>query len=346
MSYEILRVLGNWPATAHGASVVPVADAQGLSGATVWRVEASGNVYALKRWPGNISSDRLQDVHDFQGHLARHFPALIPVLQTTVHGETSVFVSQRLWELATWMSGAADFVQNPSAARLNAAMSALAVIHNKPTSLREGYVYDDGSPVLLERRFPQSLEQREVRLDEIVAGDLRVATANIKRSAQDDQRHRLIETIGLIARLAPGERRKLYQLRDADFRLQYRLGDVHDGHVLFTGDEVTAIIDFGAADYDAPVGDVARLLGSLAGDDRDRWRRGLAAYTAIRPLTNVELIAVDIFDTSGTVISAANWLNWLWGDDLKRLQVSDYSRPMARLTRLTERLRSLAATSE
>jgi Ser/Thr protein kinase RdoA (MazF antagonist) len=121
---------------------------------------------------------------------------------------------------------------------------------------------------------------------------------------------------------------------------------VHDEHVLFTGDEVTGIIDFGAVDFDAPAGDVARLLGSLVGDDLELWQRGLAAYCAVRPLTDAELSAVSVFHSSGAVIGAANWFNWLWGDEVDRLPVTDYTRPLLRLGRLTERLKSLAGEGD
>ena len=84
-------------------------------------------------------------------------------------------------------------------------------------------------------------------------------------------------------------------------------------------------------------------LPNLIGDDRELWQRGLDAYVAVHPLSDSELAAVDFFDTSGTVVSAANWIGWLWGDGEKRLQLSDYSRPLARLARLTERLKALAS---
>jgi Ser/Thr protein kinase RdoA (MazF antagonist) len=150
----------------------------------------------------------------------------------------------------------------------------------------------------------------------------------------------------MIVHLAPRELTKVQRLHATELPLQYRLGDVHDEHVLFTGDEVTGIIDFGAVDYDAPAGDVARLLGSLVGDDRELWERGLAAYSAVRRLTEAEVRAVSVFHSSGTVIGAANWFKWLWGDEEDRLPVSDYSRPLARLARLTERLNALAAQAE
>jgi homoserine kinase type II len=150
----------------------------------------------------------------------------------------------------------------------------------------------------------------------------------------------------LINKTAQGELTKAVHWRTVDLPRQRRLGDVHHDHVLFTGDKVTGVIDFGAADYDSPAGDAARLLGSLVGDDRDMWRQGLTEYCEVHPLSDVEVAAVEFFDSSGTVVSAANWILWLWGGAENRLQLSDYSRPLARLARLRERLRALAARGQ
>jgi Ser/Thr protein kinase RdoA (MazF antagonist) len=292
-----------------------------------------------------VGSGRVETIHAFQKHLAEHFSRIVPVLQETVCGATMAYCANRIWELATWMPGTADFCQNPNNARLDAAMSALAAIHNAPKFVYVGDLF--GSRVAVQPpHFSRSIEKRFIRLEQIIDGELRVAQANVAKSAPEAERRRLLEAIKLITQLAPRELTKLSRVRAADLPLQYRLGDVHDEHVLFTGDEVTGIIDFGAVDYDAPAGDVARLLGSLVGDDRDLWQRGLTAYAAVRPLTDAELSAVSVFHSSGTVVGAANWFNWLWGDEENRLPISDYARPLSRLARLTERLKCLAAQAE
>src|SRR5205085_7730253 len=60
--------------------------------------------------------------------------------------------------------------------------------------------------------------------------------------------------------------------------LQPAIRDVHHEHVLFTGDQVTGLIDFGALRIDTPLTDVARLVGSLVGDDAEARRIALDAY--------------------------------------------------------------------
>ncbi len=64
--------------------------------------------------------------------------------------------------------------------------------------------------------------------------------------------------------------------------LQPCIRDVWHDHVLFVGDDVSGLVDFGAMQPDSVAADIARLLGSLAGDDRQAWTIGLAAYESVQ----------------------------------------------------------------
>jgi Ser/Thr protein kinase RdoA (MazF antagonist) len=231
-------------------------------------------------------------------------------------------------------------------------MRTLAAIHNAaefqpalpwPKLLE---LFDRQSDPLDAQLGSRSARRRAARLAYIVEGAWRTRDARVISEAAGIEQPLACEAISLIQSLAPRELDKALHWQSASLPLQRRLGDVHHDHVLFTGDEVTGVVDFGAADYDSPAGDVGRLLGSLVNEDRDGWRRGLDAYCAVHPLTPDELSAADFFDTSGTVISVANWLQWLWGEPDKRLKLSDYTRPLARLNRLVDRLRSLVARGD
>ena len=107
-----------------------------------------------------------------------------------------------------------------------------------------------------------------------------------------------------IARLAP--------LADVPLPLQPCIRDVWHDHVLFDGDTVTGLVDFGAMQIDTPATDVARLLGSLVGDDANGWQEGLTAYSAVRPLTEQESLAVVALDTAGTILAVCNWIRWIY----------------------------------
>jgi Ser/Thr protein kinase RdoA (MazF antagonist) len=89
------------------------------------------------------------------------------------------------------------------------------------------------------------------------------------------------------------------------------LRDIWHDHVLFTGDRVTGLVDFGALRWETVAGDLARLLGSLVGDDRSAWQQGLAAYQEVRPLEPAEAALVEIFDASGVLLGGLQWIRWI-----------------------------------
>ena len=114
------------------------------------------------------------------------------------------------------------------------------------------------------------------------------------------------------------------------------LRDIWHDHVLFTGAQVTGLIDFGALRTESPAADVARLLGSLVGDDVEGWRTGVAAYRRVRPLTENELRLVEVFDYSNVLLAGMNWLRWLCLE----------GRQFARMEQVIERLEVLVARLE
>jgi Ser/Thr protein kinase RdoA (MazF antagonist) len=106
----------------------------------------------------------------------------------------------------------------------------------------------------------------------------------------------------------------------------------HD-HILFTGDAVTGLIDFGSAKIDHVAVDLARLLGSLVGDDERLWLTGITAYRRLRPFSDDEHRLAHDLDRTGTLLAATHWLRWLYHEGRR------YDQPAAVL----ERLRRLAA---
>ena len=122
---------------------------------------------------------------------------------------------------------------------------------------------------------------------------------------------------------------QLVPLTKSSLPVQPCLRDVWHDHVLFSGAQVTGIIDYGAVDIDTPATDVARLLGSLSpfpfseglGEglglpDESKinspWRAGLAAYAAVRPLSDAEQRAVGALDTAATILAGCNWIRWIY----------------------------------
>jgi homoserine kinase type II len=117
--------------------------------------------------------------------------------------------------------------------------------------------------------------------------------------------------------------------------LQPCLCDVWHDHLLFEGDALTGLIDIGAVKTDHVAVDLARMLGSLVGDDLEAWNRGLAAYRRVRGLSAEEEALAEVLDRTGTILAAANWLWWLYRD---RREYEDRAGVARRLETLVTRM--------
>jgi Ser/Thr protein kinase RdoA (MazF antagonist) len=310
----------------------------GLSGARIWQIRRAGQAFALRQWPDSISSGRLKPIHDFQYRLASAAcPVPAPIKSSA--GATFVAAHDHLWELTPWMPGEADFRSDPQPTKLYAALVALARLH-----VAEAATHPEGSSANRPSASP-ALVRRAARLDDLLRTELAALQACVDEAPLQPMNSLASRALDLIARSAPQLCHRSFRWRDEQLPQQWCLRDIKHDHILFTEGTVTGIIDFGAASVDSPAGDVARLLGSMALDDRERWKHGLAAYESVRPLSSAERDAVDYFDSSGTVLSAANWLHWLFRDNGIQSGKTDRVSAADRLEELVGRLQVLAASS-
>ena len=111
--------------------------------------------------------------------------------------------------------------------------------------------------------------------------------------------------------------------------------DIHHDHVLFTGDQLTGLVDFGALRIDTPLADVARLVGSLVADDQPARKFALEAYSELRPLSEADRSLIDLLDDSGQVLGGLNWLRWLY---LERRDMGPLPPILKRLDAILARL--------
>jgi Ser/Thr protein kinase RdoA (MazF antagonist) len=123
--------------------------------------------------------------------------------------------------------------------------------------------------------------------------------------------------------------------RSRTLPLQPCLCDVWHDHLLYEEDILTGLVDYGAMKTDHVAVDLARMLGSLVGDDRGQWELGLQAYREVRPLTGEEEVLAGVLDRSGVILGAANWLRWVYSDDRR---FDDLWLVAGRLAALVERI--------
>ncbi|MFO0809812.1 MAG: aminoglycoside phosphotransferase family protein [Gemmataceae bacterium] len=266
----------------------------GFSGTRLWRI-VSGRDLCLRKWPGGRSVADLRAIHNLT-RLARKtgLPFVPAPIATTEH-------SGHAWDLVEWLPGTADYWQHPTSSRLEAASVALAQLHCawQPRSPTFGRC-----PAVTRRLNAATAWQRLVG-----SGWRPVFAAGDPVTPWAVRAWRLAPAI--IAKV-PDELR-LYC--DVEVSVQPCLCDIWHDHVLFTGNSVSGLIDYGSVKHDHVGVDVARMLGDLVGDDEERWATGIAAYRRVSTFSDRDVALSRALDRTGVAIGLANWLTWLYCDE-------------------------------
>jgi Ser/Thr protein kinase RdoA (MazF antagonist) len=297
----------------------------GFSGARIWRLDAHDGPRCLKCWPADgISADRLVWIHALlrQGRAAGL--TFLPQAVGTHQGATVVAHAGRLWDVTTWMPGNADFPRQPSPARLQAACTALAQLHlawtPQPMPLQ---------PCAGVRRCLEALQ---------AAGSLRASGWTPPLQKDDPLGDCALGAWRLLGRHIDPAVDSLRPWLDVALPAHPCWCDPWHGNLLFSGELLTGLIDHGSVKQDHAAVDLARLLGSLLGDDRARWQTGIQAYCALRPLSDREVLLVSLLEQAGLLAAAANWLRWLYHE---RRAYPDPGAVAERLAEIAARLSAL-----
>jgi homoserine kinase type II len=288
-----LAVLASYGAAVAGLRWVSLGSGGGFSGARVWRGDdpTGTPVLALKAWPESMNAGQLARVHGWMAQAAH--VSFVPAVRRNSASTTLVFEAGRVWDLCRWMPGAADFETNPSPTRLANTCAAVAALHGAwpadpvrapcPGVLNRLRILDEFRTGLAIHRGP--LPPMHPALDPVLA--LAMEAARLAAPAAEDS---------------------LRAWAGVPFPLRPCVRDLRGDHVLFTGAEVTGIIDFGAMARDHPATDLARLLGDLAGEDDAAFTAGLAAYRDAGGELGVPDEFVRLLDRTGVVCSLLGWL--------------------------------------
>jgi aminoglycoside phosphotransferase (APT) family kinase protein len=140
--------------------------------------------------------------------------------------------------------------------------------------------------------------------------------------------------VTLTARAAPQVVRELSAWEHRTFALHPCIRDLRSAHVLFSGQLVTGIIDYGATGVDHPAADLARLLSDFSVDPR-LFTVGLNAYRAGRSTSEVPDAFVEVLARAGAVCSVLGWLIRFF---IRHEPAADESAVATRLTVLVDRL--------
>lgn len=327
---KVAAVLAHYPTLPECDRVVPLGAAGGFSGAQFWRVETADGPYCLRRWPPeHPNRERLEFIQAVLWHVHQEGCYFVPLPLESDSAAGYVLQNGHYWEVAPWMPGKADYHQAPTNEKLAGALTALAQFHRAAESFPVPQSVPALSPGLLQRRD---------LAHELRTGGGEKLRESLRNSAWPEMDRRAQRAVALIPRALPAVLQALQPCLETPVVLQPCIRDVWHDHVLFLDSQVSGIIDFGAMRVDNVATDIARLLGSLVGDERDGWLLGLVAYESIRPLTEHEGRLIKAFDRSGVLLSVVNWLKWLYVD---RREFPDRAAVETRLDELLPRLERL-----
>ncbi|TWT67739.1 homoserine kinase [Posidoniimonas polymericola] len=306
----------------------------GLSGARFWRVTLGGQPRLLRKWPAHVSAAWLSELHALLRHVNAVGIQEAPAPLADASGSTVVAHAGHSWELNDWLPGSPieEVLPNATAqaARpgIAAGAAALARFHeacvaypNRPGSL--------GSP--------NAVRKRQQALQELAAGP---PTAPPPDGEHLVTQHDSAAILARLQSLGPRMLRQVAAVSDQPTRLQMIHGDARREHLLLSNGRVTGLIDFGAVTYDTPLVDLARWLGETCSECPAAWADGLAAYHALRPLTDLERRLTPLLAVSGTLIAASNWLRW---SAEPSMNLGSRAAPQARIQQLARRLELIAS---
>ncbi|MCE9608399.1 MAG: phosphotransferase [Planctomycetia bacterium] len=320
-------------ATGFRPSTAEPVSGSGLSGAEVYRIVAPAGTFSLRCWPAeHPSDDQLRGIHRLLEAAFRRGCSFIPVPIVALAGESFVEVAGRRWQLEPWMPGQADLSPRPRLERLAAAMTALAQFHQATA--------EDGSSFLVQRAHSPGIAERLRILKGCLSGDVQKVRDALGSAVRPEWQTRAERYFTLFAAAVGAVYDRLKLVAANEYRLQPVIRDVHREHLLFDGDRVTGIVDFGAMSVDHPAVDLARLFGSFEIDDVPTRSELVQVYDP--RFTREELELIDAFDRSGALLSPFRWLWWLF---VERRTFRDERAVAHRFDVLLQRLTRLSAES-
>jgi homoserine kinase type II len=306
--------------------IEPLGNAGGWSGSQLWRVmTGAAGPFCLRRYPEGDWGPRLHFVHAVLDRVVAGGLTVIAAPLPSVSGTTAIRHADAWWELTPWMPGVADFHARPSSERLRSAMRTLARFHLLANTAAAPRAPHNLAPAMIDRQSTFRAIDEQAKT---IASHLRPGLGE----AFDARADHLLK---LLCHVAPQLAPQVLAAANAKWLIQPAIRDIWHDHVLFTGDAVTGIVDLGAMRLDTPLTDIARLVGSLVGDDGDARRFALDAYAEVRPLSDEDRGRIDLLDASGQVVAAANWLRWLY---VERRDMGPSEPIVRRLDEITLRL--------
>ena len=271
----------------------------GFSGAQLWKISAADRSYCLRRWPlSHPSRARLEWINLVLVHTAGMGCEFIPAPIETEVGERFISAGGFFWELTKWIEGVACFKDDPNDARLTQVPESLAKFHLASAQVNLGF---------------ENSKNLNSRYDAMASSaSLIESLRHCSEFGLPDYIYRLRALIlGLGVSYIQRITTTLAPLRGVVFAVQPVVRDIWHDHLIFRGNELSGLVDFGAMQMDSVACDLSRALGSIVHEDQSRWESAINDYSQIRPLTQQEVDLIYILDQPSAFLGALNWLKWI-----------------------------------
>lgn len=304
----------------HGLAVQPngaivrLVGTGGLSGAELWRFPSRLGWLLIRGWPPEVTAQRVQTIHGWLARL-RHLPFLACPIPSQDGSTLHIDRSGRCWELMPWLPGSAS-LQSPTSGQAASALDAVGQVHRE-LALEGSVRVSSGAHARIE--FLNALQAREMREFE----------AELSRRPPDDNPEGFESLARVWVKCSPLKiSRALEMLRRQSRRavwVQPCLRDLRPEHLLFEGDRLSGLVDYGAMDAEAPETDLARLLPAWIGNDPALQRHACLAYQSANPGHVLDEPLLAAFSAANSVLIGGQWMRWIL------LQRRSFSDPAAHL---------------
>jgi Ser/Thr protein kinase RdoA (MazF antagonist) len=333
MNLDIRPIIEQYDASCHPTASEYLAGVGGFSGSQFWRLTTPRGKLALRCYaPGLTNSAQLVANATWLRLIDREslgFRVPVPIANNACRP----YVEHRLeyWDLCDWLPGETVPEGQVTLAHVSTAMTALAKLHRAIDKRVPRATSPVGMSVAVMKRQMQILELRggiqRTIVDRVLAAP--DATPFWREAAN---------TLGMWFNIESGRLAKALEPSAWQVPVSVCLGDVWRDNLLYDPQaQVLSMIDFAKFEPDSSALDIARLLGSLIAGYPQWWAEGLAAYESVRPISNAERDLAILLDQANVILSAWNWLEWLF---VERRKFSDLHRVKERvrhfLTRLPE----------
>lgn len=331
---DLSVILPRWPISA--TEVSPL-QSSGFSGANLWKINASqSKPLCLKHYrSGDLTVNQLDGIHRVLIHAFNEGCDFVAKPLRLTDGFTTVVAGPNnsptagLWDLSNWVPGCP--VTSFNNARIETAFASIARFHKAAAQVNLAF---GPSP---------NLSYRQSQLAKLVRPESPVLdqASNLLKTASIDSKLRgpstmLIDSLQRVPQSHIASlRTRLDEFSTMELPLHPVVRDLRAEHLLFTGDQLTGLVDFDAMQMDSVAYDLSRLTSSMRLNE-SQLHLALSTYHSARPIQAAEAKLTQLLTAVAPMLSALSWVEWIL---IEQRTFPDSNSVNLRLAQVAEDLR-------